>query len=147
MASLLNPIIALGGTTAREVPVTGADLAGAMAAHPGRACWHVAKDGNGRILGVQSAGPHPGLPPDLADIATFTRVGMGGCGIGTTLFQVTRAACRALGYRAINAAIRSDNTPGLRFYDSLGFIDWANDRAARLASGQVTGKTFKRYEL
>ncbi|MBK1636144.1 GNAT family N-acetyltransferase [Rhodovulum adriaticum] len=147
IAALLNAIIAAGGTTAMETPLKEAGLAKRIVATPDRSCWHVAQDGTGRLVGVQWAEPHPGLPADMADIATFTRIGMTGCGIGTALFQATQAACRARGYRALNAAIRAENIGGLRFYESLGFTDWQVAHDARLASGKVTGKWFKRIDL
>lgn len=147
MAAMLTRIIASGGLTAIAGPVTPDTLRRWMEQAPGRTCWHVATDGAGRLLGLQWAEPHPALPPEAADIASFVQPGLTGSGIGTRLFRTTRPTARALGYRWINAAIRSDNAGALRYYGRIGFRIWKRDPAARLPSGQVTGKTYMRFDL
>ncbi|ARE40578.1 acetyltransferase, GNAT family [Rhodovulum sp. P5] len=147
MAFLLNRVIAEGGSTAIEHPVTQDDMLTWMQDAPDRSCWHVALSQAGDLAEFQWAEPHPGLPRDAADIASFVCADHRQRGTGTELFQLTQAACRAHGYRWINAAIRSDNAGGLRFYARLGFTTWKTDPDARLCNGQVTGKTYKRFDL
>lgn len=146
MAELLNEIIALGGTTAMTDPVTGALLAGWMAADP-RAIWHLAEDDTGRVLGFQYVEPHAELGAHVAQIATFARVGQTGLGIGSALFEATRVAARDAGYAWINAEIRADNASGLTYYQSRGFEDHGRIEGRRLGDGTVVTKILKRYDL
>lgn len=147
MAEILNALIEAGGTTALQTQRTAADMAAWMTAHAGRNAWHVAVDEAGLVLGFQLAEPHDDLPQDAIDIASFARVGQGGRGVGAALFAATQAACRAMGYRWINASIRSDNHSGLTYYGRMGFVDWQVDPNATLTDGTITGKTHKRFDL
>ena len=147
MAEILNGLIAAGGTTALETPLTPEQMAQWITRHPGRSAWHVCVGADDRIFGFQLAAPHPNLPDDAIDIASFARIGAGGQGVGAALFAATSAACRSLGYAWINASIRSDNRSGLIYYTRMGFVDWHSDPAARLSDGTVTGKTNKRFDL
>ncbi|MEO1453320.1 MAG: GNAT family N-acetyltransferase [Pseudomonadota bacterium] len=147
MAEILNALIDAGGTTALQTRVTAADLEAWMVKHAGRNAWHVAVDADGQVLGFQLAEPHDDLPGDAIDIASFARIGAGGKGVGAALFAATSAACRAMGYRWINASIRSDNRSGLTYYGRMGFVDWDVDPDARLSDGTLTGKTHKRFDL
>ncbi|WP_430450004.1 N-acetyltransferase family protein [Rhodophyticola sp.] len=71
MAELLCRIIRIGGTTAMTRPVTATDMTDWMSSDPDRSAWHVAEDGQGRILGFQLVGPADYLPAAAADISTF----------------------------------------------------------------------------
>ena len=147
MAEILNGLIAAGGTTALQSPFSEAAMQDWMTTHTGRSAWHVARSDEGQILGFQLAEPHDQLPDDAIDIASFARIGSGGQGVGAALFAATSAACREMGYRWINASIRSDNQSGLKYYARMGFVDWKVDPDARLPDGTVTGKTHKRFDL
>ena len=92
----------------------------------------MAVDGDGRLMGFQFVQPKPGLPDGTGDIATFVRIGTAQRGIGTALFARTRGAAAALGYTALNATIRADNTGGLRYYARIGFADHSISRAVPL---------------
>ncbi|WP_417718650.1 GNAT family N-acetyltransferase [Salipiger sp.] len=146
IAELLNDVIARGGTTAMTDPVTRDDIAAWMGSDP-RAIWHLAEDDGGDLLGFQWVDPHPALGPEVAQIASFARVGKTGLGIGSALFEATKAACRAAGYTWINAEIRADNESGLTYYQSRGFEDHGRIRDYRLANGQTVDKILKRYDL
>ena len=117
MAQLLTAIIHKGGTTALVTPVNGADIANWMAQDPDQSAWHVAVDETGGIAGFQWIGPHPKLPPQACDVATFVRIGKNGLGIGSALFEATKRAARACGFAWINATIRADNDGDLAFVD------------------------------
>ena len=147
MSSLLNAIIRAGGTTAltREVPPE--TLHAWFLSAPGRSAWHVAEEIDGGVLGFQYVQPHEKLPQDACNIATFVRIGHAGGGIGTRLFQATREAAKALGYRWINATIRADNTAGLAYYAARGFNDHPHHESARLADGTVVDRIAKRFDL
>ncbi len=148
MASLLNEIIAQGGTTALTTPVTGKDMADWMAEKYTRTAWHVAVNDAEQVVGFQwiaQGGDY--LPEAAAEIATFVQVGQTGLGIGSKLFDATRQAARDLGYGWINANIRADNEGGLIYYQSRGFQDYGRIEGYELADGQTVDKILKRYDL
>ena len=147
MAAILSEIIAIGGTTAITGTITGDDIADWMRAHPGASAWHVAETEAGEILGFQWIEPADYLPPGAADISTFARRGRQGLGIGSKLFEATKAAARRLGYDWINANIRADNHGGLTYYQSRGFEEYGRLNGYRMADGTVVDKILKRYDL
>ncbi|TMM52581.1 GNAT family N-acetyltransferase [Sulfitobacter sabulilitoris] len=147
IARLLNDIIERGGTTALTRPVTGQDITEWMAEDADRSAWHVAVDDQGKVVGFQWIAPHPQLPPEACDIASYVQIGQAGLGIGSALFDANAKAAKRLGYAWINATIRADNHGGLTYYQSRGFRDWALDEAVRLDSGQIVDKISKRYDI
>lgn len=147
MANLLNAIIEKGGTTALTRPVTADDLTDWMATDAPRSAWHVALNDAERVVGFQWISPHPKLPAEAVDIATFVQIGRTGLGIGSALFSATAKAAKDLGYSWINATVRADNTGGLTYYQSRGFRDWAFDEAVLLESGAIVDKVSKRYDV
>jgi L-amino acid N-acyltransferase YncA len=147
MASILNDIIAAGGTTALTKPVTSADMKQRLSDAPANAAWHVAERDDGFVLGFQWIEPADYLPAEAADIATFARIGHTGHGVGSSLFKTTRHAATTLGYRWINANIRADNTSGLAYYQSRGFEDYGRQTNVRLSNGQTVDKVLKRFDL
>jgi L-amino acid N-acyltransferase YncA len=148
LATLLNEIIARGGTTALEEPFTADALARTMLTGPDVICCFVAADhATGRLLGFQSLERCAGLADDIGDIATFARVGLTQRGVGSSLFAATRAEAGKSGLTAINATIRADNTGGLAFYDRMGFVDDSVQRAVPLKDGAPVDRISKRYVL
>ena len=147
MARLLNAIIEKGGTTSKTRPVTRADISDWMAWNADRSAWHVAFDDTDEVVGFQWISPHPKLPPEASDIATFVQIGRTGLGIGSALFSSTSQAAKDLGYIWINATIRADNEGGLTYYQSRGFRDWRFDEDVVLDSGQIVSRISKRYDL
>ena len=147
MAELLNAIIAKGGTTAKTTPVTRDKLVDWLNYSPEKSAWYVAEDDQGALLGFQYIEPHAKLPPEACDIATFVRIGQTGLGVGSRLFGATKAAAQKLGYRWINATIRTDNTGGLAYYQSRGFEVYAHQRGVKLEDGTLTDRVSKRFEL
>ena len=144
MARLLNQIISTGGTTALTRPVTAQDMVEWMAED---SAWHVAVDGNEKVMGFQWIAPNSALPPKACDIATFVQQGQTGLGIGSALFAATRKAAKALGYGWINANIRADNEGGLIYYQSRGFQDYGVIEGYQMANGQIVNKRLKRFDL
>ncbi|UWR26356.1 GNAT family N-acetyltransferase [Sulfitobacter sp. S223] len=147
MAQLLNEIIKIGGTTALVRPVTGQDMAEWMNFVPDRAAWHVALNGEERVVGFQWIEPSQQLPPEAAEIATFVQVGQTGLGIGSALFTATANAAKELGYVWIRANIRADNEGGLTYYQSRGFRDYAVIEDYIMADGTSVDKRLKRYDI
>lgn len=147
MADLLNEIIEIGGTTAFLESLSANDIRGWMQTAGPRGVGFVARDEDGDMQGFQSLDPHPGLGPEVAQIASFVRPGATGLGIGTALFDATAKAARVLGYEWIDATIRADNESGLTYYRSRGFETYRTDPDARLSDGRKTGKVSKRFDL
>ncbi|MFL4469399.1 N-acetyltransferase family protein [Tateyamaria armeniaca] len=147
MARLLNEIIADGATTALTSAVSGNDLAEWMSANDGRAAWHVAVNDGEQVLGFQWIEAADYLPPEAAEIATFVQIGQTGLGIGSRLFEATRAAAKTIGYKWINANIRADNEGGLIYYQSRGFQDYGRIDNYEMANGHTVDKILKRYDL
>ena len=147
MAKLLNDIIEKGGTTALAREVTGKDLADWMAGTSDRGAWHVAVDAQETVVGFQWIEPASYLPPEACDIATFVQIGQTGLGIGSKLFDATKAAAKELGYSWINANIRADNEGGLIYYQSRGFEDYSKIEGYQMDNGQLVDKVLKRFAL
>jgi L-amino acid N-acyltransferase YncA len=147
LASLLNEIIARGGTTAWEEPFTPEALVEEMLTGHNVICCFVAQDNRGSLAGFQSLLRSESLPEGVGDIATFSRVGGVQKGTGSRLFAVTRQAATEEGLVAINATIRADNIGGLAFYSGLGFKDHSVSRAVPLRDGTPVDRVSKRYVL
>lgn len=145
MAELLNEIIAIGGTTAYVHDKTAQDFILGMQA--AGSAWVLAENDAAKVLGFQWIEPHPDLPEDVADIASFVRVGGTGLGVGSALFEATRQTAKTMGYRAIDAIIRADNTGGLAYYQSRGFETLKVIKDAELDDGTRIDKIWKRYDL
>lgn len=148
LATLLNEIIARGGTTALEEPFAPEALARTMLTGPDVICCFVAVErATGRLLGFQALERSDGLPDDIGDIATFARVGLTQRGVGSSLFAATCGEAGRKGLRAINANIRADNSGGLAFYNRMGFVDYCAQRAVPLKDGTPVDRISKRYSL
>lgn len=145
LAELLNEIIAVGGTTAYVHDKTADELSQRM--RMTGAAWLLAEDDTGRVMGFQWIEPHPDLPHDVVDIASFVRIGGTGLGVGSQLFQATCKAAKDIGYRAIDAIIRADNAGGLAYYQSRGFETLKVIKDAELDDGTRVDKIWKRYDL
>ncbi|WP_136636069.1 GNAT family N-acetyltransferase [Pseudooceanicola onchidii] len=145
MAELLNEIIRAGGTTAITQEVKRDDLTARF--DTPKSVWNLAEDETGVLLGFQYVTPLASEPGLVAEIATFARVGQTGLGIGSKLFEATKADCIAIGYDWIRANIRADNTGGLAYYQSRGFEDYGRIEGYRMDNGQVVDKVLKRYDL
>ena len=148
LAELLNTIIARGGTTALQTPYTPAHLDEVYLTGPDVLCCFVAVDeASGRIEGFQTLGRADHLDAGWGDIGTFSRLGGTQRGIGTALFDATKARAIELGLAGINATIRADNEGGLAFYAKQGFVDHGVDRAVPLNDGTPMDRINKHYRL
>lgn len=147
MARLLNEIIDQGGTTAMTRQVTGKDIADWMGENDGQSAWHVALNVGEDVVGFQWIAPADYLPIVAAEIATFVQIGQTGLGIGSKLFDATCKAAKAMGYKWINANIRTDNEGGLIYYQSRGFVDYGRIEGYKLESGQLVDKVLKRFDV
>jgi GNAT superfamily N-acetyltransferase len=146
LCALQARIIAIGGTTAHEVPLTEAEFALDYLTGPDAVCCHTAILG-GRAVGFQAVGLHPDLPQGWGDIGTFVDADLQRSGAGQALFAATRAAARMAGIVTLNATIRADNVPGLAYYARIGFRDYGADPHYALSTGRVVGRVHRRYDL
>ncbi len=127
MTTLINEIIAAGGTTANQVPYDVEKMRHHCINRSDLVCSHVAIS-NGRLSGFQYLGwatDDDSMPDGWAVIATFVGLDRGKMGIGQKLFSATKFAARDAGVKTIDATIRADNVGGLKYYDGLGFTDYA----------------------
>ncbi len=150
LCGLLNRIIAIGGSTAYEVPFTPDAFAAEFLSQPTWiACTVALIDGapaGFQYLGRPTRDAYP-TPGTWAFIASFVAPGMQGRGVGRALWPETLAAAKAAGVRAIDATIRADNAGGLRFYAGLGFVDWDVIRGKPLRDGTPVDRIRKVFRL
>jgi len=144
---ILNQIIAIGGTTAFEIPFSEPLFAQSYLDRTDKICCHVALDDQGEVAGFQWLGANDALPDDCADIATFTRRDPVLKGAGRALFSETSKVASALGFSAINATIRADNVSGLSYYDKMGFQDYSVAYGVQLRDGTPVNRISKRFTL
>lgn len=143
---VINPIVRAGGTTAIEDEIDLAGQQALIAAAGARSLFHVAEAG-GRLLGFQAVETRDDLPEDVGDIATFVAMDLHRSGVGLALAEITFAAAKAMGWRALNATIRADNAHGLGYYARIGFREVARGPGAPLKSGLVVDRVHKRRVL
>ena len=147
LCALLNEIIAIGGTTAITEPLTEESFAAWAVNRPRGVSCMTAVGGDGRLLGFQTL--YRADPPqeDLGIIATFARAQPKVRGVGTKLFQATKARALAAGLRAIDATIRADNVSGLAYYAKMGFRDHSVAKDVPLTGGYAVDRVTKMYFL
>ncbi|THD85759.1 GNAT family N-acetyltransferase [Aliigemmobacter aestuarii] len=142
MTGLLNRIIAIGGTTAHQVPKSPETVRKDYIDGP-ECITAVVAEGAGRVLGWQAIGWWEGD----AHIGTFVDPGCQARGIGAGLFARTLIEARAAGIATIHASIRADNVPGLAYYARIGFVDYAFDPDFALKDGRRVGRVSRRFDL
>lgn len=130
MASTLNEIIRIGGTTAyRQTFDMQGIIDSFISPGLGISCF-VAKDGP-RFLGFQAlewSDPdwqgEDLLPEGWALVATYVSPRAHKKGVGRALFTKTIVAAKAAGVCFIDATIRKENTGGQAYYKEMGFTDY-----------------------
>ncbi|MGJ8570741.1 MAG: GNAT family N-acetyltransferase [Hoeflea sp.] len=146
LAELLNEIIAVGGTTAIEEPLTDAEFGRWFLSGPDCVACHVAVTADLQIVGFQALEINSRLPVGWVDIATFTRRPRI-AGVGSALFPVTRDHAREAGLTMISATIRADNMGGLAYYAKLGFVDYSVAAGVALRDGTPVDRVSMCYAL
>lgn len=142
MTALLNALIARGGTTAHQSPMTEAEVQDDYIDGSDVLSSVIAEDA-GRIVGWQSVGHWHGDP----HIGTFVQPDLQAKGIGAALFALTRTTLRRKEIAYIIAWIRADNVPGLAYYSRIGFCDIGGDPDFALNDGQIVGRVYRRFDL
>lgn len=150
MVTLLNAIIAAGGTTANQTPMTNNTMRSQYILPDGLVSTHVAIT-NGRLSGFQYLRwaniPTDMMPNGWAIIATFVDITRSKLGIGQKLWSATRRSAIADSVHVIDATIRADNTGGLTYYNGLGFVDYAQIPDMPLADGTPVTRIRKKFVL
>ncbi|MEM7743548.1 MAG: GNAT family N-acetyltransferase [Pseudomonadota bacterium] len=146
LTQLLNEIIAVGGTTAHEDPMSETYFRAHYLDDPELVSFLVAEGDEGVLYGFQVLARMKELPSDWADIGSFARAS-GVRGVGRALFAETCRVARAAGVRTINAQIRADNVPGLGYYGAMGFLDYDRLVGMPLKDGTLVDRILKRYDL
>jgi L-amino acid N-acyltransferase YncA len=147
LSTLINEVIARGGTTAHETPFTPQSFASHFLRGDEFVSCFKAVDQAGRALGYQSLGYAAYLPQDWGDIGTFARVNGVQRGVGTALFAETLEAAKLARIPWINATIRADNTGGLAYYSKMGFVDYNVLKAMPLKDGTPVDRICKRFAV
>ncbi len=147
LLGILNRLIDAGGTTALEIRLTQQEFERLFLNGPTCLACFIAMDPSGRISGFQASCTRNDLPPDYADIATFSRQNPRALGTGTALFFKSVEFLRERGFRHINAKIRADNVPGLAYYAKMGFLDHAIAKKEPLLDGSLIDRVTKRYRI
>lgn len=143
LCMLLNEIIAIGGSTAIEKPLSESDFADYFLRGSDFVSCLVAEQEE--LVGFQALERRVGLPQDCVDIATFARVSDKIKGVGRALFLRTIDVARDAGFTQINATIRADNVSGLGYYSAMGFVAHAVKKAVPLADGTPVDRVSKRF--
>jgi L-amino acid N-acyltransferase YncA len=143
MVAILNEIIAIGGTTAYQTPVSEAEFDRFRLPANAKTFLHVA-EADGAIIGFQWLSPDP---EGLGAIASFAHPDAAQRGIGTALFAATKAAAIAAGYKTLEATIRADNASGLAYYSKMGFEDFQTFKDVPLSDGTPVDRIQKRLSL
>jgi L-amino acid N-acyltransferase YncA len=142
MTTLLNAVIAKGGTTAHESPKTAAEVRGDYIDGRDVLSAVIAEDA-GTIIGWQTVGLAGGDP----HIGTFVQPGLQAKGVGAALFALTLQTLRKTKTDYIIAWIRADNVPGLAYYARIGFLDIGGDPDFALKDGTTVGRIHRRFDL
>lgn len=146
LAAILNEIVARGGTTARQQPMTPEAFGTHYVNGPAAICCTLVENGS-EPVGFQGLAHHPDLAEGWADIGTYTRRDRPVPGAGRALFAATLAEARARGLTFLNATIRADNTGGLAFYRKLGFQLYATSPSVPLDDGTPVDRLHHRLAI
>ncbi len=148
LSLLLNEIIEVGGTTAAETPFSPAEFETAyITGGHCVACFVAESESGSELLGFQSLSIKEKLQAGWLDIATFARAEPKVKGVGSALFDMSKAFAIENDYDFINATIRADNVPGLGYYGKMGFQDYSVAKAVPLKSGLLVDRISRKYAL
>lgn len=145
MVTLLNAIIAAGGTTAHQTPLDVTEMRNHYIAKPTLIACHVAIS-NGRLSGFQYLARDTDRE-GWGIIATFVGLDRSKMGVGQKLFSATRFAAKDADIKIIDATIRADNVGGLKYYSGLGFKDYDVLHQIPLTDGTLVDRIRKRFDL
>ena len=125
IARVLNSVIAEGGFTASDKPVTAESESAFIAGFGPRAAIFVAEV-DGAIQAFQTLEPFSEFHRSMDHVGiagTQVSKEFRGQGIGSSLWDATSQFARKQGYEKIIIYVRSGNKPAMQFYRKLGFQD------------------------
>ena len=150
MVTLLNDIIAIGGSTAYQTPFDENRMIAHGIDRPKLIVCNIAES-DGNVLGFQllrwANDAEDKMPDGWSVIASFVASHAAGQGVGQHLFSATLTAAEAVGVQVIDATIRADNVAGLRYYSGLGFVDYDRLLDVPLRDGTPVDRVRKRFDL
>jgi L-amino acid N-acyltransferase YncA len=125
VVGILNPIIAAGGYTVLEGPLSREAERDFISRFPPCGIFHVAQNRqSGTVVGFQTLEPFATYThafDHVAVVATYVDLACRRQGIGRQLFEATFAAARQKGYEKIFTYVRADNPVALMAYMKCGF--------------------------
>src|SRR5690625_5030150 len=134
LACLLNDIIAEGGKTAIDTPLTDSEIAEWFIIGPHCISCLIAVTDD-VVLGFQTLERfHGDLPPGVADIATFVAEHGRSSGIGRRLANATAAIAEEVGLECLRAVIQASNEDAIGYYRSIGFHGDADSTTSELVT-------------
>ena len=151
MCKVINPLMEEGNSTARNTPFDSTRmLRDVIATLSVLSCCVAVFDQ--KILGFQGlrfAKPSAAQSPAgrWGSIASFVEEDAQGLDLGQALFEHTKSQAIVVGLDFIDATIRADNILGLRYYASLGFVDYNRLLNEPLADGRKVDRIQKRFDL
>ncbi len=134
---VLNGIVAEGGLTALDQPVTLEGERAFLAALGPRAQVLVAlAQGEIRAFqGIEPASPFVSMA-HVAQLGTYVERAWRNRGLARRLWEQNRADARTLGFRKVSIQVRAGNIGALAFYRRLGFTDIGVARQHVLVQGR-----------
>ena len=147
LREIVNAAVAQGGLTAINHALDDDETADYFVS--GRyvvACFVATADPGPGILAFQSI-ERALEDPGILEISTFVRQTHRQRGLGGLLFEHTRRAAMAAGFRAIDVTVRADNAGGLCFYRKLGFRPYRTTTVRHGSSGPDLTKVHHRLPL
>jgi L-amino acid N-acyltransferase YncA len=125
IAGILNPIIAAGGYTVLEGPLSPEAERRFISSFPPRGIFHVAQSRQScQVVGFQTLEPFAAYThafDHVGVIATYVDLDCRRQGVGKRLFAATFNVARQRGYEKVFTYVRGDNPAALMAYLKHGF--------------------------
>ena len=147
LSALLNDIIAVGGSTAMETPLSIEEFQNQFLQGDDFLNCFSALNENNQPVGFQYLRTHSKLEKDWGDIATFAQLQPKVRGVGSALFAATMKWALTNNIIAINATIRADNVSGLAYYEKMGLRTYSVAKDIGLNDGTFVDRISKRIYL
>jgi len=141
--AILEGVIDHGGLTALTKDAIDAAVTSKITQYVETGSFIVAE--TDRVIGFQYTNPYPGASSHVADIATFSEIGLRQTGIGRALFEETKDRLKSKGFSKITARIRGDNTNGLPYYAKMGFRHVGIYEAHTLIDGNLVDQVLTEF--
>ena len=121
-----------------------------LASLSSREAIHVAVDGSGEVIGVQTLDRYSPVLESMAHVAqlgTFLMPEWRGRGVGLALFHQTKPFATSAGYRKIVIYVRASNASAQSFYKGLGFSECGRLRRQVMIDGREDDEILMEFFL